>query len=36
MVTGAVDKQESGASPSLEADAETRASQTHHGEDTSR
>ncbi|NXL79238.1 F13B factor, partial [Leptocoma aspasia] len=30
---GAVDKQESGATPPLEADAEIRASQTHHNED---
>ncbi|KAL2301653.1 hypothetical protein Nmel_011043, partial [Mimus melanotis] len=33
---GTVDKQESGASPPLEADAEIRASQTHHNEDMSR
>ncbi|NXT97790.1 F13B factor, partial [Buphagus erythrorhynchus] len=31
--TGTVDKQESGASPPLEADAEIKASQTHHNED---
>lgn len=35
MVTGTVDKQESGAPPPLEADAEIRASQTHHSEVTS-
>ncbi|NXR24763.1 F13B factor, partial [Cinclus mexicanus] len=33
---GTVDKQKSGASPPLEADAEIRASQTHHNEDMSR
>ncbi|NXR98597.1 F13B factor, partial [Oxylabes madagascariensis] len=33
---GTVDKQESGAPPPLEADAEIRASQTHHGEVMSR
>lgn len=37
MVTGAVDNQESGtAPPPLEADAETRESQTHYNEDMSR
>uniref|UniRef100_A0A674H603 Coagulation factor XIII B chain n=1 Tax=Taeniopygia guttata TaxID=59729 RepID=A0A674H603_TAEGU len=37
IVTGTVDKQESGtAPPPLEADAEIRASQTHHNEDMSR
>lgn len=36
MVTGAVDEQESGtAPPAFEADAETRASPTHHNEDMS-
>ncbi|NXB80564.1 F13B factor, partial [Donacobius atricapilla] len=36
MCIGAVDKQESGAPPPLEADAETRASQIHHSEVMSR
>lgn len=36
VVAGAVDKQESGASPPPEADAETRANQTHHDEVMSR
>lgn len=36
MVTGAVDKRDSEAPPPLEADAEIKASQTHHNEEMSR